>query len=61
VLCEGIPFDLVLQPRAIRAWALDERGRRAGEVPVTVTPAGSLLRPGPQYRTLWYEVAIEKP
>jgi hypothetical protein len=61
VLCEGIPFDLVLQPRAIRAWALDERGRRAGEVPVTVTPAGSLLRLGPQYRTLWYEVAIEKP
>lgn len=61
VLCEGIPFELVLQPKAIRAWALDVWGRRAKEVPVIATPSGSLLRLGPQYRTLWYEIAIDKP
>jgi hypothetical protein len=61
VLCEGIPFELSLPSKTLRAWALDPRGRRAREVPVSITPTGALLRLGPQYRTLWYEVAIDAP
>ena len=35
-----------------KAWALDERGQRRAEIPVT----NGTLEIGPQHRTLWYEV-----
>jgi hypothetical protein len=50
-LAEGIPAKIAL-PRAAQAWALDERGQRALELPLR----NGLLEIGPQCRTLWYEV-----
>ena len=59
VLCEGIPFELILKAKGAKAWALDPRGQRAGEVVPEQTAEGVALRLGPQYKTLWYEVVIE--
>ncbi len=59
VLCEGIPFELILKARRIKAWALDPRGQRACEVTPTPTREGLALQLGPAYKTLWYEIAIE--
>lgn len=36
----------------LKAWALDERGQRRTEIPMT----GNTLEIGPQHKTLWYEV-----
>ena len=56
-LVEGIAAKITLpvSGQKMKAWALDERGLRRDEVPMK---AGT-LEIGPQYRTLWYEVATE--
>ena len=59
VLCEGIPFVLILKAKGAKAWALDPRGQRAGPVTAEATAEGVILRLGPQYKTLWYEVEVE--
>jgi len=59
VLCEGIPFELVLKTKSAKAWALDPRGQRAVEISPEETDGGIALKLGPQYKTLWYEVVIE--
>ncbi len=56
---EGVEATLSLRSagRAIRAWALDERGQR--REPLKVEAAGSeaaRIRLGPAARTLWYEL-----
>ncbi len=61
VLCEGIPFEMILKAKGARAWALDPRGQRTGEVETAQTAEGLVLRLGPQHKTLWYEVVIEDP
>jgi hypothetical protein len=58
VLCEGVPFELILKAEGVKVWALDPRGQRAGEVFPAQTAEGMVLRFGPQYKTLWYEVVI---
>lgn len=61
VLCEGIPAELVIpaSPDRVKFYALDESGRRGQPIPVEKSPTGeALLRLGPQYKTLWYEVQI---
>jgi hypothetical protein len=60
VLVEGIPATITLPVAAsrVKAHALDGSGARAGEVPVA-GDAQAVLTIGPQYRTLWYEIAIE--
>ncbi len=43
----------------VRAWALDEKGQRSLPVPIEAMKLdGSLLKIGPEYRTLWYEIEI---
>jgi hypothetical protein len=59
VLCEGIPFELILKTKGAKAWALDPRGQRAGKVVPRLTSDGLALRLGPHFKTLWYEVVIE--
>ncbi|HZJ17786.1 MAG TPA: carbohydrate binding domain-containing protein [Chthoniobacteraceae bacterium] len=54
-LVEGIAAKMTLPSSKLKAWALDERGQRREEVPMT----NGLLEIDPQYRTLWYEVATE--
>lgn len=55
-LVEGIEATIELPNSGrAKAWALDERGQRRAEVPLK----DGKLRVGPEYRTLWYEVARE--
>ena len=59
-LAEGIRADISLEgPQGLRAWALEPTGERREELPVEEVGGGLLLRTGPQYRTLWYELATE--
>lgn len=55
-LVEGIPATIKLPTTGrLRAWALDERGQRRGEIPMKA----GVLQVGPEHKTLWYEVASE--
>ena len=56
-LVKGIAAKITLpvSGKKMKAWALDERGQRRDEIPLT----DGTLEIGPQYRTLWYEVAAE--
>ncbi len=59
-LVEGIPatITLPLPAERVRAWALDERGQRKIAIPIKADPNGNaVLSLGPQWQTLWYEVA----
>lgn len=59
VLCEGIPFELVIQTKKASAWALDAQGRRSASLPATADIHGVKFTFGPQHKTLWYEIAAE--
>jgi hypothetical protein len=58
-LVEGVPARLTLpRPAArVRAWALDERGRRRDAVPVSGGDV-AVIELGPKWHTLWYEVEL---
>ncbi|MBI5832981.1 MAG: carbohydrate binding domain-containing protein [Armatimonadetes bacterium] len=58
-LAEGVPARLTLPwPAArVKAWALDERGQRRAALPVSEVGGHAVLAIGPEWRTLWYEVA----
>ncbi|MBO4287110.1 MAG: hypothetical protein J5985_02965, partial [Kiritimatiellae bacterium] len=59
---EGIPATVTLPSKAsaTKCWALDERGERATSVPVSADTEGrAVVKIGPQYRTVWYEIASE--
>lgn len=63
-LVEGIPAKITLPvpAQAVTAWALDERGQRKDQLPVTPDGNGNaVVAIGPQWRTIWYEVAAERP
>lgn len=56
-LVEGIPATVRLRTdEPVRAWALDTRGQRREELPVKLLDEEAVIKLGPQYRTLWYEV-----
>ena len=59
-LVEGIPCTLTLPvaPARLAVWALDERGQRREQVPVTDTGGKASFEIGSRYRTLWYEAVI---
>jgi hypothetical protein len=59
-LVEGVPatVTLPLPAKRVQAWALDERGQRKSQIPVNADPSGNaVIHIGPQWQTLWYEVA----
>ena len=61
VLCEGVPAEVVVPapPDRVKCYALDEAGQRTQEIKVEKSPTGqAVLRLGPQYKTLWYELEI---
>lgn len=60
-LCEGVPARLSLPAaaRRVRAWALDERGQRRAEVPLSQTDGRAALTIGPEWKTLWYELVVD--
>lgn len=57
---EGVPATVTLPAKAARCWALDERGERAGPVPVRAVGGGTAVDVGPQYRTVWYEIETDE-
>ena len=59
VMCEGIPFGLILKTKCATAWPLDSRGRRLAPINGEVVPAGVRFVFDSRYKTLWYEIAPE--
>ncbi len=60
VLCEGIDAELTLpvNSKSLRFYALDESGNRKATIPVQSQSDKTLLKIGPQYKTVWYEIEI---
>jgi hypothetical protein len=60
-LVEGVPARVTLPASAaqVRAWALDERGRRGAALTVEDRDGKAALSLGPERRTLWYEVEVK--
>jgi hypothetical protein len=58
-LCEGIPFELNLKTSHATAWPLDGHGHRLAPIHGETGPDGVRFVFGPNYRTLWYEIACE--
>ena len=59
VMCEGIPFGLILKTKRATAWPLDSRGRRLDPINGEVVPDGVRSVFDSRYKTLWYEIAPE--
>lgn len=61
ILCEGVSATITLPTPAtsVKVYALDESGQRKASVPVGGTREAQ-FQIGPQYRTLWYEIEIER-
>jgi hypothetical protein len=65
VLVEGVPAEVeIAVGKAVRVYALDAKGSRRMEVPVTYTAGDALAAAqfaiGPQYKTLWYEIEYQE-
>ncbi len=60
-LVEGIRATIALPVTAnrVRAWSLDERGQRLGEIAVRDSNGTADIEIDGKYGTLWYEVEIE--
>jgi hypothetical protein len=60
VMNEGIPLVVALPSSATstKCFALDESGNRRGAVPVAAAGQGCSVSVGPQYKTVWYEIAV---
>ncbi|MCX7968361.1 MAG: carbohydrate binding domain-containing protein [Armatimonadetes bacterium] len=61
-LVEGIPAKITLPfpAKQVQGWALDEKGQRKEQIPVTADPNGNaMIQIGPQWRTLWYEIEVK--
>ncbi len=61
VVNEGIPAEITLPSPAAKTVcrALDERGEPKADVPVTADAEGrAVLKIGPDYKTVWYEIVI---
>ncbi|MCQ2184976.1 MAG: hypothetical protein MJY62_06165, partial [Bacteroidales bacterium] len=63
VLCEGIEAELAfagLRGR-VECYALDPDGNRTAQVNVSESPAGeAVVKIGPKYRTVWYELIVKQ-
>ncbi|MDO4575686.1 MAG: hypothetical protein Q4D98_10795 [Planctomycetia bacterium] len=61
ILCEGVPLTVTLPCAAtkVKCFALDSRGDRKAEVPVSEADGCAVLQLGPQYKTIWYEIVTE--
>jgi hypothetical protein len=59
---EGIRAEISIplkNRKEVSVWALDSRGKRSGGVPVTVKNNYAIIKIGPRYKAVWYEVAIK--
>lgn len=63
MMTEGIPATVTLPSKAssTSCWSLDESGNRVQEVPVKADENGkAVIEIGGQYKTIWYEIAVNK-
>ncbi|MCX6899024.1 MAG: beta-galactosidase [Verrucomicrobia bacterium] len=60
-VCEGIAAKVTLATKlkSAKVFALDGSGARGGEVPATLADGRLSFEIGPQFKTLWYEIAAE--
>ncbi len=59
-LVEGVPVTVkVKTSMGIEVWALDNVGRRAQQVTVSVQGDYRIFNVGPEYKTIWYEIAVK--
>lgn len=60
-VCEGIAASVTLatQLKSAKVFVLDGKGSRVGEVPATLADGQLAFAIGPQFKTLWYEIAAE--
>lgn len=58
VMCEGIPFRLILKTKKASAWPLDPHGRRLAPIAATAVADGMRFDFDARYKTLWYEIAV---
>jgi hypothetical protein len=60
-VCEGIGAKVTLATKlkSAKVFALDGFGARGGEVPATLADGRLSFDIGPQFKTLWYEIAAE--
>jgi hypothetical protein len=59
VMCEGIPFELILRAKHAAAWPLDAAGRRLAPLAGEAVDNGVRFLFDARYKTLWYEIAVE--
>lgn len=61
ILCEGVPVKVTLPiaSQRVKVYALDEAGKRKGNVPVGPGEQ-AVVEIGPQYQTLWYEIEVQQ-
>ena len=60
-ICEGIGAKVMLETKlkSAKVFALDGSGARGAEVPATLADGRLGFEIGPQFKTLWYEIAAE--
>ncbi len=56
----GISAELTLPVRAEQVRALDGRGAPQGTVPISTEGNRTVVRIGPEHRTLWYEIVARE-
>ena len=59
VICEGIPFEIVVKTQHATAWPLDSHGRRLDPIRGETAADGTRFVFDSRYKTLWYEIAPE--
>jgi hypothetical protein len=62
ILCEGVPATITLPvPQArVKFYPLDESGNRRAEIAVAANNGRAQIELGPQHKTVWYEVEIQR-
>jgi len=58
-ICEGIAAQVTFAThlKSAKVFALDPKGARVHEVPATLADGRLTFSIGPQFKTLWYEIA----
>jgi len=61
-LIEGIPMTVKIKTHSdVKVWALDNKGERTREVSTSIEGDYKTFSVGPEYKTLWYEIAAQEP
>jgi hypothetical protein len=62
VLTEVVPFTVMLPvgTNHVRVWALDERGQRKAELPVSGSASSTVISIGTSAGSIWYELEVAR-